>query len=54
MDKLVPILLVTGVVFGIAGIVLAASGQTVLGLALLAVGIADAAVAMVFRGRAGH
>lgn len=54
MDKLVPILLVTGLVFGIAGIVLAASGQTVLGIAFLAVGIADAAVAMVVRNRAGH
>ena len=36
---------------GILGIGLASSGQTVLGLALLAVGIADAAVAMVMRAR---
>jgi hypothetical protein len=54
MDKVVPILLVTGAVFGVAGIVLAASGQTVIGFAFLAVGIADAAIAMVFRSRAGH
>lgn len=51
MSLLVPILLVSGAGFGIVGIVLAASGQTVIGLALLAVGIADAAVALVLRSR---
>jgi hypothetical protein len=54
MDKLVPIVLLTGVAFGIVGLVLAASGQTVLGLAMLAVGIADAAVALVLRNRSGR
>jgi hypothetical protein len=54
MDKIVPIVLVTGAVFGVAGIVLAASGRTVIGLAFLAVGIADAAIALVLRSRAGH
>ncbi len=51
MQRVVPILLVTGVVLGIAGIVFAATGQAVIGLALLAVGIADVVVALVLRGR---
>jgi hypothetical protein len=51
MIRLVPFLVASGIVLGIAGIVLAASGETVLGLALLAVGIADAAVALVVRSR---
>ena len=51
MRRLVPFLLLSGAALGIAGIVLAAIGETVLGLALLAVGIADAAVAMVVRSR---
>jgi hypothetical protein len=51
MHRIVPFLVVSGIVFGIAGIVLAASGNTVIGLALLGVGIADAAVAMVVRAR---
>ena len=51
MSRLVPFLLLSGAALGIVGIVLAASGQTVLGLALLAVGIADAAIAMVVRAR---
>jgi hypothetical protein len=51
MIRFVPFLLASGLVLGIAGIVLAASGETVLGLALLAVGIADAAVALVVRSR---
>ena len=53
MSRLVPFLLLSGAALGIAGIVLAASGQTVIGLALLAVGIADAAVALVLRSRGG-
>jgi len=51
MSRLVPILLVSGAALGIVGAVLAASGETVIGLALLAVGIADAAVALVLRSR---
>lgn len=51
MSRLVPFLLLSGAALGIVGIVLAASGQTVIGLALLAVGIADAAIAMVVRAR---
>jgi hypothetical protein len=51
MQRLVPFLLLSGVVLGVAGIVFAATGQTVIGLALLAVGIADAAVAFVVRSR---
>ena len=51
MSRFVPFLLVSGAALGIVGIVLAASGQTVLGLALLAVGIGDAAVAIVVRSR---
>jgi hypothetical protein len=53
MNFLVPILLVSGAGLGIVGIVLAASGQTMIGLALLAVGIADAAIALVLRSRRG-
>jgi hypothetical protein len=49
----VPILFVTGVVLGIAGIVFAATGQTVIGLSLLAVGITDVVIALVLRGRGG-
>ena len=51
MSRLVPFLLLSGAALGIVGIVLAAAGQTVLGLALLAVGIGDAAIAMVVRAR---
>ncbi len=51
MSRLVPFLLLSGAALGIVGIVLAASGQTVIGLALLAVGIADAAIALVVRSR---
>lgn len=51
MARLVPFLLLSGAVLGIVGIVLAVSGETVLGLALLAVGVADAAVALVVRSR---
>lgn len=54
MERLVPILLVSGAALGIVGIVLAASGQTVIGVALMAVGIADAAIALAMRARAGH
>jgi hypothetical protein len=51
MSRLVPFLLLFGAVLGIAGIVLAASGETVIGLALLAVGISDVAAALVVRSR---
>jgi len=51
MSRLVPFLLLSGAVLGVAGIVFALSGETVLGLALLAVGIADAAIALVVRAR---
>jgi len=47
MSRLVPFLLLSGAVLGVAGIVFALSGETVLGLALLAVGIADAAIARI-------
>ncbi len=51
MSRIVAFLLLSGAVLGIAGIVFAASGQTVIGLALLAVGMADSAVALVLRSR---
>lgn len=51
MHRIVPFLLLSGATLGIVGIVLATSGQTVIGLALLAVGVADAAVALVLRSR---
>lgn len=51
MSRLVPFLLLSGAVLGVAGIVLAMSGETVIGLALLAVGIGDAAAALVVRAR---
>ena len=51
MSRLVPLLLLSGAVLGVAGIVLALSGETVIGLALMAVGIVDAAIALVVRAR---
>jgi len=51
MQRVVPFLLVSGVVLGIAGIVFAATGQAVIGLALIAVGIADTVVALALRSR---
>jgi len=51
MTRLVPFLLVSAGLLGIAGVVLAASGEKVIGIALLAVGISDAAAAMVLRSR---
>lgn len=52
MHRVVPFLLLSGAAFGIAGVVLAASGRTMIGLVLLAVGIGDAAIALVLRTRA--
>ncbi len=54
MDMLVRILLLTGVGFGLAGLVLAVTGEPLLGLAFVVVAIADVALALVFRRRAGH
>ena len=51
MSRLVPVLLLSCAVLGVAGIVLASSGETVIGLALLAVGIVDAAIVLVVRAR---
>jgi hypothetical protein len=51
MSRLVPLLLLSGAVLGGAGIVLSLSGETVIGPALLAVGIVDAAIALVVRAR---
>ncbi len=54
MGSLVRILVLMGVGFGVAGIALALRGEPLLGLAFVVVAIADVALALVLRRRAGH
>jgi len=54
MGSLVRILVLMGAGFGVAGIVLAVRGEPLLGLAFVVVAIADVALALVLRRRAGH
>ena len=53
MQRLVPILRLVGIGFGVAGLALVLSGEPVIGSAFVAVGIVDVVLALVMERRAG-